>query len=62
MADLEDATGKAFFREMLAKAKAAGSGSVEYLWLDPVDNKEEHKHAYFEQVDDRVLAVGYYQR
>ena len=62
VAELEDATGKAFFQEMFAKAKAGGSGSVEYLWLDPVDNKEERKVAYFQQVDDRIIAVGYYKR
>jgi len=64
VADLEDATGKAFFREMIAKAKAKadGAGTVEYLWLDPADNKEEHKQAYFQTVDDRIIAVGYYKR
>ena len=62
VADLEDATGKAFFREMIAKAKADGAGTVEYLWLDPADNKEERKQAYFERVDDRIIAVGYYKR
>jgi len=62
VAELEDATGKAFFQEMFAKARADGSGSVEYLWLDPVDNKEERKVAYFQQVDDRIIAVGYYKR
>jgi cytochrome c len=62
VAELEDATGKAFFREMLAKAREKGSGTVEYLWLNRVDNKEEHKVAYFQKVDDRILAVGYYRR
>jgi len=60
--DLEDATGKAFFQEMFSKAKSSSSGSVEYLWLNRVDNKEETKVAYFQKVDDRIIAVGYYKR
>lgn len=60
--DVKDATGKAFFREMFSKAQAGGSGTVEYLWLNPADNKEERKVAYFRKVDDRIIAVGYYHR
>ena len=58
--DLQDAAGKPFFREMLDKAKASGSGAVEYYWLNPVDNKMQRKLAYFQKVDDRIIAVGYY--
>jgi cytochrome c len=60
--DLEDATGKAFFQEMLDKARSATSGTVQYLWLNRADNKEETKVAYFQKVDDRIIAVGYYTR
>ena len=58
--DLQDAAGKPFFREMLDKAKASGSGAVEYYWLNPIDNKMQRKLAYFQKVDDRIIAVGYY--
>ena len=58
--DLLDAAGKPFFREMLDKAKASGSGTVEYYWLNPVDNRMGRKLAYFQKVDDRIIAVGYY--
>ena len=58
--DLQDAAGKPFFREMLDKAKASGSGTVEYYWLNPIDNKMQRKLAYFQKVDDRIIAVGYY--
>ena len=34
VSDLQDAAGKPFFREMLDKAKASGSGAVEYYWLN----------------------------
>jgi len=58
--DLQDAAGKPFFREMLDKAKVSGSGTVEYYWLNPIDNKMGRKLAYFQTVDDRIIAVGYY--
>src|SRR5208337_2489989 len=58
--DLQDAAGKPFFREMLDKAKGSGFGTVEYYWLNPIDNKMERKLAYFQKVDDRIIAVGYY--
>ena len=58
--DLQDATGKPFFREILDKAKASESGTVEYYWLNPVDNKMQPKLAHFQKVDDWIIAVGYY--
>ena len=60
VADLQDAAGKPFFREMLDKAKASGSGAVEYYWLNPIDNRMQRKLAYFQKVGDRIIAVGYY--
>jgi len=60
VADLKDAMGKPFFREMLDKAKASGFGTVEYHWLNRVNNKVERKVAYFQKVDDKIIAVGYY--
>lgn len=60
VADQPDALGKPFFREILDKARTNGSGTVEYRWLNPVDNKVERKVAYFQKVGDRVIAVGYY--
>ena len=58
--DVQDATGKPFFREILDKAKASESGAVEYYWLNPVDNKMQPKLAHFQKVDDWIIAVGYY--
>jgi cytochrome c len=60
VADQQDALGKPFFREMLDKARTNESGTVEYRWLNPVDNKVERKVAYFQKVGDRIIAVGYY--
>jgi len=58
--DMKDAAGKSFFLEMLDKAREKGAGVVEYQWLNRVDNKVERKVAYFEKVDDKIIAVGYY--
>jgi cytochrome c len=60
VADQQDALGKPFFREMLTKARTNESGTVEYRWLNPVDNKVERKVAHFQKVGNRIIAVGYY--
>lgn len=60
VADMKDAAGKPFFREMLDVAKTKGGGAVEYRWLNRRDGKVERKLTYFEQVKDRIIAVGYY--
>ena len=60
IADLQDAVGKRFVREMLDKARKTGSGTVEYHWLNATSNKTERKIAYFQKVGDRIIAVGYY--
>jgi cytochrome c len=60
VADQRDALGKPFFREMLTKAETNDSGTVEYQWLNPVDNKVERKVAHFRKVGNRIVVVGYY--
>jgi cytochrome c len=62
IADYPDAVGKLFIREMLDKARTNGSGTIEYHWLDPINNKTEPKIANFQKVGDRIIAVGYYPR
>lgn len=60
VAERQDALGKPFFKEMLDKSAAKGAGTVQYQWLNRVDNKVERKVAYFEKVNDAIIAVGYY--
>jgi cytochrome c len=55
-----DARGKPFFREMIDGAASAGSGQVEYRWLNRIDNKVERKITYYQRVNDKILAVGFY--
>lgn len=58
---MKDANGKAFFKEMLDKAKTDETGQVEYRWINPADkNKVERKVALFQKVGTRIIAVGYY--
>lgn len=57
---MRDAKGKLFIREMIDTAKSNGSGIVEYRWLNRVDGKVERKVTYYQKVDDRIIAVGFY--
>ncbi len=58
--NMRDAFGTPFFYDMLEKAKAGDTGTVEYRWLNRLHHKPERKIAYFHKVDKRILAVGYY--
>jgi len=60
VAELKDAAGKSFMREILDKSAKQDSGEVEYQWLNPADNKVENKISQFRKVGDHVLCVGYY--
>ena len=57
---LVDGEGNPFIRKMLDIAAAQGKGQIEYRWLNRVYGEIERKVTFFEQVGDRVLAVGYY--
>lgn len=58
---VKDANGKAFFKEMLEKAKTDEIAQVDYRWTNPADkNRVERKVALFQKVGDRILAVGFY--
>ena len=58
--NMADATGKFFFKEMIEAAVSKGSGTIEYHWMNRGDRKIERKVAYFEKVEDKIIAVGYY--
>ncbi|PKO82506.1 MAG: hypothetical protein CVU19_01445 [Betaproteobacteria bacterium HGW-Betaproteobacteria-13] len=60
LSEQTDASGKAFFREILDLAAAKGGGRVEYRWLNPVQNREEPKVTLFRKVGDTIVAVGFY--
>ncbi|MDE2593977.1 MAG: cache domain-containing protein [Burkholderiales bacterium] len=60
VSDMVDATGKPFFRDMINGAQQSGSGQIAYRWLNRVDNKVEKKITFYQRVDDKILAVGFY--
>ena len=56
-----DTEGKLFRKEIVEKAKSRGSGWVDYVYLNPETNKQEHKTTYFQKVGDIILCCGVYQ-
>ena len=56
-----DTEGKLFRKEIVEKAKSQGSGWVDYVYLNPETNKQEHKTTYFQKVADIILCCGVYQ-
>jgi signal transduction histidine kinase len=55
-----DVDGKLFRKEIVEKANANGSGWVDYVYLNPETNKQEHKSTYFLKVGDIILSCGVY--
>lgn len=55
-----DTDGKLFRKEIVEKAKSNGSGWVDYVYLNPETNKQEHKSTYFLKVGDIILCCGVY--
>ncbi|MBS0370502.1 MAG: cache domain-containing protein [Proteobacteria bacterium] len=60
MLEYRDPDGKKLFQEMLDRAKSKGSGRIEYRWLNLQRGIVERKVAYYQAVDNRIVAVGYY--
>jgi cytochrome c len=60
--DLKDADGKSFMKEIVNKAASAGSGWVDYKWVNPVSKEIQAKSAYFEKMDDMIISTGYYKK
>ena len=56
-----DTEGKLFRKEIVEKAKSKGSGWVDYVYLNPETNKQEHKTTYLQKVGDIILCCGVYQ-
>lgn len=57
---LTDAEGHQIVQQMIEIARTAGSGKVNYVWLNRADNRIEHKMSLIELVGDHVVGVGYY--
>lgn len=59
---LRDAAGKALVKDMISVAKLKGSGTIDYVWRNPVTNAVEQKHTLIQRVDHVLLGVGYYSK
>jgi len=59
--NVPDIEGKLFRKEIVDKAKSQGSGWVDYVYLNPETNKQEHKTTYFQKVGDIILCCGIYK-
>ena len=60
-ADLKDADGKLFVKEILETANTEGSGWVNYKWHHPTIKEVLPKYLYFKKVDDLIICSGIYQ-
>ena len=56
-----DTEGKLFRKEIVERAKSEGSGWVDYVYLNPETNKQEHKTTYFLKVGDIIICCGIYK-
>jgi len=61
MIAVPDIEGKLFRKEIVEKAKSIGSGWVDYVYLNPETNKQEHKTTYFQKVGNIILCCGAYK-
>ncbi|ABK16032.1 cache domain-containing protein [Syntrophobacter fumaroxidans] len=59
--DKPDSKGKLFRKEIIDKAKSAGSGWVDYFYLNPQTGKEEAKTTYLKKAGDMVICCGAYR-
>jgi len=59
--DKTDSKGKLFRKEIIEKARAQGSGWVDYYYLNPQTKMEEDKTTYLRRVDDLVICCGVYR-
>ena len=60
-ADLKDADGRLFIREVLRIAQERGKGWVDYQWRNPLSKQVEPKSTYFEREGDLILLCGIYR-
>jgi methyl-accepting chemotaxis protein len=60
-ADLKDANGKLFIREVLRIAEERGKGWVDYYWRNPLSKQVEPKSTYFERDGNLIVLCGIYR-
>lgn len=61
VSQLRDANDRYFIKDILGAARSAGSGWVDYKWVDPATRALRDKSVYLEKAGDVVIAAGYYK-
>src|SRR5512137_1685603 len=56
-----DSEGKMFRKEIVEKAKAKGSGWVDYKYLNPESKELEYKTTYCQAAGDVIICCGAYE-
>jgi cytochrome c len=56
--EVKDPTGKYFFKEMIALAKSAGSGWIEYSWVNPATKKVQGKKSWIQRIEGMDIYIG----
>lgn len=59
--EIQDAGGRAFAKNMIARAQSRGKGWEDYLWINHATGAFEQKSAYFELVQGAIVACGIYK-
>ncbi|HSY26259.1 MAG TPA: cache domain-containing protein [Burkholderiaceae bacterium] len=62
VSNLKDVDDKFFIKEILATAKKDGKGWEDYKWTNPDTKEIQAKSVYFEQVNDLIIASGFYKK
>jgi cytochrome c len=61
LAEKPDVEGKLFRKEIVEKAKSAGSGWVDYVYKNPETNAVENKTTFLKRAGDVVVCAGAYK-
>lgn len=58
--DVPDRQGKRFRKDIVDLANSRGSGWVDYLYVNPMNQQEEFKITYFQKVGNLIVCCGAY--
>ncbi|NEX61094.1 cache domain-containing protein [Noviherbaspirillum galbum] len=61
MKELKDSNGKAFNKDLIEVAQKKGSGWVDYVWVNPANQKLQPKSSYVEGTGDYMVGMGIFK-